>query len=86
MANTYKFTDEATTIIRFPSVRDFEEYRNAVHERYDARMALVNWFKVPAKEAWVEGRVRHSAGIGAELRGLAYAHHNGETVSTIDHT
>lgn len=75
------FTTEATTVIRFPSDRQFALYRDEIADRYDSRMVRVQRVSVGPKGTTAE--VYHSRGLGAELKGLAYSTFDGSTVRTI---
>lgn len=76
---TLNFTTECTTIIRFPTDGDFHHYHEAVQAKYDPRMVLVARRSVSS--AGTVAAVSHAGGLGAELRGLAYGHFHGITVS-----
>ena len=84
------FTSEATTLLRFPSDRQFVAYRDEVEDRYDGRMVRVkrgvvftNGESFSILGGCVMATVHHSRGLGAELRGLAYSQFDGTTVNTI---
>ena len=79
------FANEATTVIRFPSDRQFAAYRAEVEDRYDARMVRVVRHAVHTDARGTVAHVHHSRGLGAELKGLAYGQFDGATLSTTFH-
>lgn len=67
---TYTFTDEARTLIAFPSDHAFAEYRGAIEQKYAASMVEVRRQAVYAGGRTI-AQVDHASNLGAELRGLA---------------
>jgi len=78
----YTFYREATTTIRFPSDRQFAEYRDDMTDRYQQSMVRVSRSQV-RPDGSVFAEVRHSSNLGAEIRGRAVGHYDGSTINTI---
>jgi hypothetical protein len=78
------FNHEATTLIEFPTDRQYAAFRDELEDRYSALMVTVN-----RERTTVEGRttaaVRHSRNLGAEIKGLAYGYFDGNSINTIYH-
>jgi len=75
------YTHEATTTIHFPTDRQFAAYREDIEERYDGAMVRVE--RVSVSHEGTTAAVHHARGLGAELKGRAYGHFDGSTVSTV---
>lgn len=81
MSSTHDFSNEATTRILFPSDLHYAEFRDEVRDRYHPTMVDVSRWAVSGRGT--EAEVKHARNLGAELKGLAHAHHEGRTVRTI---
>ena len=77
MPNLY-FTSEARTYILFPTDAQFTAFRDWVSHVYDKRM--VQMVRHLVTKAGTTALIEHSAGLGAELRGLAHRGFGGSTV------
>ena len=78
---SHDFTHEATTILQFASDGDFAAYRDVIRDRYSVHMVAVKRHKVDG-QGRTQARVRHSRGLGAEVRGLAFGTWGAETLAT----
>lgn len=80
----YTFYLEATTFIRFPSDRQFQDFREEMADRYQNSMVRTSRDQVRADGSTI-AKVNHSRNLGAEIKGRAYGFHDGESISTVFH-
>ena len=78
------FTTEVTTYIRFPSDRQFAAYREEIEDRYDVRMVRISRDQV-RRDGSTVAIVSHASNLGAELKGLAYGHFDGNSEASVEH-
>lgn len=73
------FTSEDRTYILFPTDAQFTAFRDWVSHVYDKRM--VRMFRCLVSKEGTTALIKHSAGLGAELRGLAHRGFGGSTAA-----
>lgn len=79
---THDFTREALSTVVFPTDGHYVRFRDEVKSLYDSQTVLVTRHMVK-RDGTTSAQVRHARGLGAELKGLAWGHFEGVTVSTV---
>jgi hypothetical protein len=75
MTNKIDFTNEATLKVLFKTDGDFSTFREWAHARYSRGMVRVERGRV--RPEGTIALVHHSRGLGAELKGNAFANFKG---------